>query len=98
MHLFLLLEGTCLTGDGASYRGTLAVTSSGKSCQAWSAQTPHSHSTTPGKYPNSGLDKNYCRNPKGEHSTLWCYTTDPDMKWDNCYLPKCGPGKNLNLP
>ncbi|XP_035693586.1 apolipoprotein(a)-like [Branchiostoma floridae] len=84
-------EGTCLTGDGASYRGTLAVTSSGKSCQAWSAQTPHSHSTTPGKYPNSGLDKNYCRNPKGEHSTLWCYTTNPDMKWDNCYLPKCGP-------
>ena len=29
------------------------------------------------KYPNAGLESNYCRNPDGE-KTIWCFT---DTKW-----------------
>ncbi|XP_078578580.1 uncharacterized protein LOC144863351 isoform X2 [Branchiostoma floridae x Branchiostoma japonicum] len=81
-------EKTCQIGDGSSYRGTLAATWSGRLCQAWGVQAPHSHSRTPANYPNSGLDKNYCRNPSGHHN-LWCYTADPDKRWDSCVLRKC---------
>ena len=67
------------------YRGTVSVTRSGRTCQVWAAQTPHSHTRTPSNYPESGLDgeHNYCRNPNGE-PTAWCYTTDPGRFWDTC--------------
>uniref|UniRef100_A0A4W4G1C8 Kringle domain-containing protein n=1 Tax=Electrophorus electricus TaxID=8005 RepID=A0A4W4G1C8_ELEEL len=42
---------SCATGDGSSYRGTVAVTASGKTCQIWASQYPHIHSRTPEKYP-----------------------------------------------
>jgi len=32
------------------------------------------------------LKGNYCRNPfngESEH-TIWCYTTDPEKRWDFC--------------
>ena len=48
------------------YRGTISKTVGGIECQAWSSQSPHGHSRTPGNYPNAGLDENYCRNPDGE--------------------------------
>jgi len=50
----------------ADYRGTISSTQSGVECQAWSSQSPHTHSRTPGNYWNSGLVSNYCRNPDGE--------------------------------
>uniref|UniRef100_A0A672QDI4 Plasmin n=1 Tax=Sinocyclocheilus grahami TaxID=75366 RepID=A0A672QDI4_SINGR len=34
-------ELTCANGEGSSYRGTIAVTVSGKTCQEWSSQIPH---------------------------------------------------------
>jgi len=71
------------SGDGADYRGCQTTTRSGETCQAWTAQSPHSHSRTPSNYPNSGLVGNYCRNPDGE-PTIWCYTTDPDKRWAYC--------------
>ena len=44
------------------------------------------------RYPNAGLgDHNYCRNPDGEPGA-WCYTTDPDQKWESCGVIDC-PGK-----
>lgn len=36
-----------------------------------------------------GLDKNYCRNPDNERSP-WCYTTDPETRWEYCSVPSCG--------
>lgn len=34
------------------------------------------------------LDKNYCRNPDGE-SSPWCYTTNPNQRWEYCSIPSC---------
>ncbi|XP_076872226.1 plasminogen-like, partial [Brachyhypopomus gauderio] len=81
-------ELTCATGDGSSYRGTVAVTESGKTCQTWASQYPHEHSRTPEKFPCRGLEKNYCRNPDNERR-LWCYTTDPETRWEYCAIPSC---------
>ncbi|XP_076872223.1 plasminogen-like [Brachyhypopomus gauderio] len=81
-------ELTCATGEGSSYRGTVAVTESGKTCQTWASQYPHEHSRTPEKFPCRGLEKNYCRNPDNERR-LWCYTTDPETRWEYCAIPSC---------
>jgi hypothetical protein len=83
---------TCLNGelvdDGASYRGTYGTTVSGRTCQAWTAQSPHVHFRTPARFPNAGLaDGAFCRNPDGEPSP-WCYTTDPLVQWEYCNV--CG--------
>ncbi|XP_078604411.1 uncharacterized protein LOC144878079 [Branchiostoma floridae x Branchiostoma japonicum] len=80
----------CQEGSGASYRGKVPVTTSGKVCQRWSSQTPHVHSRTPDSYPSAGLEQNnYCRNPAG-WSAVWCYTADPDERWEQCDVPVCG--------
>ena len=73
----------------ADYRGSISVTQGGIECQAWTEQSPHPHSRTPGNYPNSGLESNYCRNPDGE-PRAWCYTTDSGTRWDYCDIPSCG--------
>ncbi|XP_073483556.1 plasminogen-like [Aquarana catesbeiana] len=78
----------CYEGNGGDYRGTAYMTVSGKGCQAWNSQVPHAHSRTPDKFPNAGLEKNYCRNPDNDKSP-WCYTTDPSVRWEYCSLKKC---------
>lgn len=32
---------------------------------------------------------NYCRNPDGEPRP-WCFTTDPNKRWEFCDIPRCG--------
>jgi len=78
----------CASEKQADYRGNISVTASGKTCQAWSSQSPHSHSRTSANYPDSGLEANYCRNPDGE-SGAWCYTEDPFSRWELCEVPTC---------
>ena len=56
----------CEEVNQADYRGTVAVTVTGKTCQRWDLQFPHSHSNSPEDKPLSGLEENYCRNPDGE--------------------------------
>ena len=75
----------------SDYVGTINVTESGKECMRWDAQSPHEHEgNVPGtdQHPASYLSGNYCRNPDS-HSSSWCYTTDPDTRWENCNVPKC---------
>ncbi|XP_069370993.1 plasminogen [Paralichthys olivaceus] len=90
-------ELTCATGEGGAYRGTVAVTVSGKTCQSWSAQTPHKHNRSPENYPCKGLDNNYCRNPDNERMP-WCYTTDPETRWQYCKVPSCGDAPGPDEP
>jgi len=75
----------------SDYRGTIARTISGRTCQRWDSQSPHTHSRTFETYPYSGLDENYCRNPDDEPQA-WCYTTDPDKRWEYCDVPVCDDG------
>ena len=87
----------CGCGKQADYRGTIHKTVSGITCQNWSDQYPHYHSDLP--YPDEendpkGLEKNYCRNPYGNNpfhnrNRAWCYTTDPNVRWDYCEVPYC---------
>uniref|UniRef100_A0A8B9MUB3 Plasminogen n=1 Tax=Accipiter nisus TaxID=211598 RepID=A0A8B9MUB3_9AVES len=80
----------CINGNGKDYRGTIAKTGRGRTCQEWSSQKPHSHKYfTPVTHPRAGLDKNYCRNPDGDVNGVWCFTTDPEKKWEYCEIPRC---------
>ncbi|EPY85229.1 plasminogen [Camelus ferus] len=79
----------CLKGRGENYRGVVAVTVSGHTCQRWSEQSPHKHNRTPEDFPCKNLDENYCRNPDGETSP-WCYTTNKEVRWEHCKIPPCG--------
>ena len=72
----------CYTGDGTCYRGGVSTTSSGKTCQEWSLDSPHSHNY------NSIGEHNYCRNPDGDTSP-WCYTTDSGTRFEHCAVPVC---------
>ena len=77
----------------------MSVTVTGKQCQRWTSQSPHDHVRTPENYPNLGLGPhNFCRNPDGE-PTAWCYTMDPDTRFEMCDVgepqPSCNQGKNV---
>ncbi|KAI8498953.1 hypothetical protein Bbelb_234060 [Branchiostoma belcheri] len=74
--------------DGSDYRGNLSVTRTGKTCQRWDVNVPHSHRFRPEEYPDE-LVENYCRNPDSDETTLWCYTTDPSTRWEYCNNPTC---------
>merc|ERR1719167_580773 len=77
-----LKDFDCLTSKrGESYTGTLSRTKSGRTCQRWDSQSPHTHSAKVFKH-------NYCRNPDNEPS-VWCYTTDPKSRWEFCDVPMC---------
>lgn len=66
------------------------MTKTGKTCQAWHSNSPHEHSRKKESYPTTGLDRNYCRNPDGE-KTIWCYTTDPNTRTEECdVIPEQG--------
>ena len=70
----------------SQYRGCQNKTRSGYTCQYWNDQHPHKHSRTPTntKYSGKGVGHhNYCRNPDNE-PTIWCYTTNPDKRWEYC--------------
>jgi len=66
------------------YKGKISKTKSGIECQKWSSNQPHKPY---GSFGSIG-DHNYCRNPdKGDGP--WCYTTDPNKRWEYCDVPIC---------
>ncbi|KFP33161.1 Plasminogen, partial [Colius striatus] len=93
--LTTLMTSDCIHGNGKDYRGTVAKTARGRTCQEWSSQKPHIHKYfTPLTHPRAGLDKNYCRNPDGDVNGVWCFTTDPEKKWEYCEIPRCSSSEH----
>jgi len=93
--LVVTVSSTTECGSGhleqSDYRGDIAATRTGRTCQRWDVQSPHKHSRTTEKYPDKGLEENYCRNPDGEDDGAWCYTTDGKKRWEYCNVPLCDP-------
>jgi len=73
----------CTTKKCTSYYGGKHLTKSGKTCQRWDSQEPHKHSIR-----LSSSYNNHCFNPNLA-ATVWCYTTDPDKRWEYCAVRKC---------
>ena len=78
----------CLDGNPEGYSGKTNVTVSGTTCQAWAASQPHNS-----RYPELG-EHNYCRSPDRDPNGVWCYTTDPDKRWEYCYVKSCNATYN----
>ncbi|XP_053576286.1 prothrombin [Bombina bombina] len=91
------IKGDCIVGvgTGASYRGNISVTKSGRGCQYWSSNFPHKTRINPKTHANASLTENFCRNPDNNPLGPWCYTRDPTKRYEECVVPVCG--KNLSL-
>ena len=80
---------------GIEYVGEVNTTVSGRTCQRWDSQSPHSHNVTTATSGYNLTDmENYCRqdiNVEDEDGGPWCYTTDPLVEWEYCDIPLC-PG------
>ncbi|XP_067649116.1 apolipoprotein(a)-like [Haliotis asinina] len=79
------------------YTGPRSKTITGKDCQRWDSQKPHGHGNVEDvKFFIPGFDTpqtvagsaNYCRDPD-RTGYLWCYTTDPNSRWERCDVPEC---------
>ena len=69
--------------NGYDYRGTVSHTSSGKQCQAWSEQTPNTHTMSARNQPLSGVGgHNFCRNPDQSEDKPWCYIAENQLDQD----------------
>ena len=67
-----------VSGKGESYTGIQNKTRSGRTCQKWNTKSPHWHNSS-----IQSQDHNFCRNPDNS-GTIWCYTTDPNKRWEYC--------------
>jgi len=75
-------------------KGCKSTTLSGRTCQRWNTQTPHIHG-----YGLSMLPKNYCRNPDGTASAMWCYTKQEGTRWEFCEHPPIKAAEGVkNIP
>ena len=70
-------------------------TISGKICQRWDVDEPHTNQHQdvadfpPGTTTLSDAE-NYCRNPSPAlPDGPWCYTKDPNEIWGYCDIPLC---------
>ena len=91
----MLLPGNkdCWVGGNTRlYYGKISITENRRTCQRWSSSSPHSHGNWMDElFPLDGTAwraANYCRDPD-RTGRLWCYTIDPDVRWEYCYVDGC---------
>ncbi|XP_077353469.1 muscle, skeletal receptor tyrosine-protein kinase [Festucalex cinctus] len=81
---------TCYSDRGRFYQGSINVTRSGIPCQPWDQQIPHQHRLSVDAIPELKNSDNNCRNPGGINDKPWCYTSNPNIRWEYCAVPQCG--------
>lgn len=79
----------CVRGNGRYYQGLVNVTEHGLPCQRWDSTEPHTHDRPPDVFPEVQNADNYCRNAGGEEPRPWCYTMDPNVRWQHCNITTC---------
>ncbi|XP_043944204.1 hepatocyte growth factor isoform X2 [Protopterus annectens] len=79
----------CYHGNGETYKGKVSKTRSGIACSMWNKNIEDLKRLTT-KHPlEMSTDLNYCRNPDGDRHGPWCFTDDPFIPWDYCFISKC---------
>ncbi|XP_047245164.1 hepatocyte growth factor a isoform X2 [Girardinichthys multiradiatus] len=79
----------CISGTKDNYRGRRSWTKSNITCQAWSDNNINEHTFNPDRYRMQDLRENFCRNPNNDPGGPWCYTTDPNVRSEECGIPQC---------
>ena len=79
------LTDICWEQGRNGYNGTVSKTARGRTCQIWSHDYPH----VPRHRPKNS-NHNFCRNPDNDPKGPWCYTTDPNRRFEYCDIIKCG--------
>ena len=88
-----------MTGEGFDYRGCQTKTVSGRTCQSWLTNTPHDTATVEDYLDPVAAFDGFCRNtkkPLAPGKTIWCYTTDPDKRFEYCKPLDC-PAARANV-
>ena len=86
MLIILRADVACSLGNiGSDYLGTVATTSTGRTCRAWSAEE-----FAGGDFADVSVAaaSNYCRNPDRDSGGLWCYPVGV-LAWEYCDIPNC---------
>uniref|UniRef100_A0A8B9HFU6 Hepatocyte growth factor n=1 Tax=Astyanax mexicanus TaxID=7994 RepID=A0A8B9HFU6_ASTMX len=79
----------CIIGTGLNYKGKISKTETGEECQKWDLNTPHEHHFLPRRHKKKDLRDNLCRNPDNSTTGPWCFTKNPNIRYQNCNIPQC---------